>query len=226
MDSRRSPTGPLKAAPATRPTPASGSLHVARPKEAPDENRPTHQQVEKLMDHLDRALDDLRIEYEKFFSGTAKLPPEPARLTLQRDLRLLRGKNLRSTAEQFRLGALEARFNSFNEMFTRRVRAVEEGRNGLVRPVPPVASAPRSAPVDGVVLAGATDRVQVGALLDELRRRGGGAAGLDLDRFATYLEQQASSIRARTGCDAVQFRLAEEDGKVKLKARPLSNTER
>ncbi len=225
MDSRRSPTGPVKAVPATRPTPVSGSLHVGRPKEAPDENRPTHHQVEKLMDHLDRALDDLRIEYEKFFSGTAKLPPEPARLALQRDLRLLRGKNLRSTAEQFRLGALEARFNSFNEMFTRRVRAVEEGRNGAARPAPPPASAPRSAPVDGVVLAGATDRTQVGALLDELRRRGGGS-GLDLDRFASYLEQQASSIRARTGCDAVQFRLAEEDGKVKLKARPLSTTDR
>jgi hypothetical protein len=213
MDSRRSPPAAAKPASPTVSRPG-------RPAEEVDDSHPSPHQVERVMGHLERALDDLRVEYEKFFSGQVKLPPEPARLEIQRDLRLLRGKNLRSTAEQFRLGAIEARFNSLSEMFNRRVRSLEEGR-GPSRPAPPPPPRPRASPVDGVVVGAVTDREQVGALLEELRRRGGTAGSFDLERFASYLEQQAGSIRARTGCDAVQFRLAEEDGRVKLKARPL-----
>jgi len=34
-----------------------------------------------------------------------------------------------------------------------------------------------------------------------------------------------TAIREKTGCAAVQFRLATEDGKVKLKARPVAARE-
>ena len=40
--------------------------------------------------------------------------------------------------------------------------------------------------------------------------------------FRGYLAQQIESIRLKTGCDAVQFRIATEDGKLKLKAKPVS----
>jgi hypothetical protein len=32
-----------------------------------------------------------------------------------------------------------------------------------------------------------------------------------------------SALKAKTGCDEVQFRLADEDGKLKLKARPVAS---
>jgi len=45
----------------------------------------------------------------------------------------------------------------------------------------------------------------------------------DLASFGSYLERQAAAIRVKTGCEEVQFRLAAEDGKLKLKARPLAS---
>ena len=42
-----------------------------------------------------------------------------------------------------------------------------------------------------------------------------------IDSFQTYLRRQTEAIRQKTGCDEVQFRVAEEDGKLKLKARPV-----
>jgi len=55
---------------------------------------------------------------------------------------------------------------------------------------------------------------------------GGGAEGprFDLASFGSYLQRQSAAIRAKTGCAEVQFRLAAEDGKLKLKARPLAPT--
>ena len=44
---------------------------------------------------------------------------------------------------------------------------------------------------------------------------------MDLDAFATYLARQQQLIRDRTGCDQVSFRIVEENGKKKLKAKPV-----
>jgi hypothetical protein len=44
---------------------------------------------------------------------------------------------------------------------------------------------------------------------------------MDLDTFRGYLQKQMTQIRDKTGCDAVQFRVVNEDGKVKLKAKPV-----
>ena len=48
----------------------------------------------------------------------------------------------------------------------------------------------------------------------------------DLGSFRAYLGKQVDAIRQKTGCSDVQFRLALEDGKLKLKARPLAASPR
>jgi len=44
---------------------------------------------------------------------------------------------------------------------------------------------------------------------------------MELEAFRGYISRQIESIRIKTGCDAVQFRLATEEGKLKLKAKPV-----
>ena len=44
---------------------------------------------------------------------------------------------------------------------------------------------------------------------------------MDLGRFRAYLDRQAEVIRKKTGCAEIQFRIAVEEGKMKLKAKPL-----
>ena len=46
---------------------------------------------------------------------------------------------------------------------------------------------------------------------------------VDLESFRKYLDRQATRIRERTGCVEVQFRLTEENGAAKLKAKPVHN---
>lgn len=162
----------------------------------------------------------MQVEFERFFSGALPLPPEELRARIQGRLRTLRNTVFRATADNFRLADLEARFNTYNELFSRRLRDSEEGRDGGHRPPPPEASA---YDVErGVVVAGdAPEPAAVEALYAGLA--GGPQAGplFDLGSFETYLGRQAAAIRAKTGCTAVQFRVTVENGKKKLKARPV-----
>jgi hypothetical protein len=148
------------------------------------------------------------------------VPPDEMRHRIQLQIRQLRNLKQVSTLDAFRLGDIEARFNSYNELFNRRIRDREEGRRvGAVHLPVPVAR--RFDPRKGISFGGSFDPEAVEALYNGLASRPGDGPKFDLDSFEKYLARQVAALREKTGCDQVQFRLAEEDGKLKLKARPV-----
>ena len=66
---------------------------------------------------------------------------------------------------------------------------------------------------------GADEAIQ--ALHRELYKDDTPSAQDNFRRFHTYLLGQMSAIRERSGCDEVSFRVAQEDGALKLKAKPV-----
>jgi hypothetical protein len=193
---------------------------VARPggPGTPAQARRAGPALTETLDQLGRDIRQLQIDFERFFNGGLPLPPEELRTRLQTQIRNLRNLTL-SSVDSFRLGDFEARFNSYNELFNRRVREREEGRHRAVRPVA-AAEKPRYDPAAGIVFGAQADPAAAEALYQGLAARGEGPK-FDLDSFQTYLARQAAALREKTGCTEVQFRLAEEDGKLKLKARPV-----
>jgi hypothetical protein len=173
------------------------------------------------LDHLGRDIQQLRVDFERFFAGDLPVPPDDLRTRIQTRIRGLRNNLSLTAVESFRLGDLEARLNAYKELFNRRLRDREEGRSRQApRAAPPPAS--RFDPEAGVVVGRRPDEAAVSALYQGLVSAPGGQS-VDLETFKTYLSRQAAAIREKTGCEEVQFRLTTEDGKVKLKARPLNS---
>lgn len=166
----------------------------------------------------ERAVEQFRVDAERYFGGGLDLPPEDLRDRVAAQLRDLRSVNVRSVADGYRLNGLEARFNALSELFNRRLREREEGRSAVGRPVV-VAEAPRYDAAAGVVLGDRPDPAAVEALWRRLVSTGG--RKLELETFRGYLERQIDQVRSKTGAASVQFRVAEENGELKLKARPL-----
>jgi hypothetical protein len=165
-------------------------------------------------------LEQFRIDIERFWNGALPIPPEDLRTRIQRELRELRGASIRGALDQFRLGTVEARFNSLSELFGRRLREREEGR-GVAPPRVAAESKPRHDPQSGIVFRGEPDPVAIEALWQGLVASGGGAR-IELETFRGYLVRQLGEIRTKTGVAAVQFRVVQEEGKLKLKAKPVS----
>lgn len=170
------------------------------------------------IDRLDARIKELRVEFERFFNGALITPPSPLRDRIQVELRRLREDASLSFADGFRLTQMEARFNSYCELFNRRLRDHEEGR----RPTTVAAPSERGLdPSAGVVVGEEATPEAVEALYTGLCR-GEQAPRFDMDSFRSYLDRQAAAIRDKTGCREVSFRLVEEEGRTKLKARPLA----
>lgn len=220
MDPKRSPkSGVFNPNPSqpVRPGAAPARPGAPAPRQAPG--------LGDALDQLNRDIQQLRVDFERFFNGALPFPPEELRGRVQAQIRQLRGMtNLATAVDTFRLGDMEARFNSYNELFNRRLRDNEEGRHPAARPAAPPAPR-RYDPEQGIVFGERIDPQAAEALYQGLAASPGDAPRFDLDSFQTYLARQVNAIREKTGCAQVQFRLAAEDGKIKLKARPVTARE-
>lgn len=186
----------------------------------PVESTPAPAGRSQAMDQLERQIQQLRIDYERFFNGALPIPPLELQQRIQGRLRELRNSNLQGVADNFRLSSLEARFNAYHELYGRRLREREEGHG--VGAVPQIQEEDWAAAGESLLVKGGVDPAAAQQLYESLCRESPKPPGFDLESFRSYLERQAVSLRRRTGCSAVEFRLAREGEEVKLRVRPVA----
>jgi len=190
------------------------------------------------LDILERSFRQLQIEWEKFFGGVEKKPPNDMKTRVEALIKRYAYAEIRNNTERFRYQTLASRYATFNELWNKRLRAIEEGRpmgiHGVYerRVAPPPVHAPpppaaRAAPAgSGEVRVkdpgGDADAVR--SLFDrflEARKATGEAAPVKFESFQKIISQQAARILSEKGAQAVDFRLETKDGKVSLKAKPV-----
>lgn len=181
--------------------------------------------IEEQILQLERVIQRFQREFNRYFAGDLDLPPLDLQGRIDRSLRELHNTQIRKSIDQFRLSGLESRYQSYREMFERRLRSHEEGRAGRAKAA--TGEKPRLDARQGVVVDRSLDRDAVTVLYQGLyAQRGSGVKNkIDPERFGSYLAQQMELIRKKTGCSQVQFRIQNEGGKLKLKAKPISADE-
>jgi len=187
------------------------------------------------LDQIDKAIKQLGIEGEKFFGGVERKPPNDLKTRVEALIRQHANAEIRNNTDRFRYQNLTARYNTFNEMWGKRLRALEEGRimgvhgphSAKAPPAPPArerAHARPAAPGEVRIQDPERDSEAVRSLFDrflEERQKTGETAAVKFEGFRKLIAQQASRILNEKGGQAVSFRLETKDGKVSLKAKAL-----
>jgi hypothetical protein len=174
--------------------------------------------IEAALDSVTRDLQKLRVDFQLFLAGQLHGPPEELRERISDRLRELRGLNLGSV-DSFRLGSLEAQASSLSELHGRRLREREESRRATTHSGEH--RVPRPDPQAGIAVGQTADAQALEALYSGLYA--GAAAGkVDFESFRGYIQGQIDAIRRKTGCSQVVFRVTSEEGRLKLKAKPLA----
>lgn len=195
---------------------------------------------------IEQGIRKLQVEWEKFFGGVERRPPNDLRTRIENLLRRYAGAEMRNATERFRYQTLTARYNTFNELWNKRLRAIEEGRPvgyhgrfeklheqhmAEVMPAPspedelPELDLARMPPPRGGeirVESPELDREAVRELFDrfqDARRATGESGAVKFESFEKLISQQTVRILTEKGAQAVDFRLETKDGKVSLKAR-------
>lgn len=121
--------------------------------------------IEEDLALIERSIRELQIEWEKFFSGIEKRPPNDAKSRLEALIRRYSGIELRNNTQRFRYQNLTSRYSTFAELWAKRLRALEEGR--VVRGVrAPASYAAAAAAETGAAVAAAVESSPLEGLLD------------------------------------------------------------
>lgn len=178
-------------------------------------------EAQEALERLEEMVQRLKIDFDRFFNGALPTPPESLRFKTFAEMRRLRSEHHKSAAIRFRVNSLEAKLNSLSELFNRRLRDLESGTHQPPRKAIDDAQLPMKDPYRGVVIDTAPDPGAVEALYTELYGKKGRGGRTDLESFREFLISQAASIRDKTGCSDVMFRITSKKGKLSLKAKPV-----
>lgn len=131
----------------------------------------SNEEIESLLDDLQRRLERLRVLYEQFFLGIEKTPPYNVQKDVVRILHRMTHVRITQTTLKYRLQSIQQRFSSHKAYWSRTVRDIEEGRFKRVG----ARARPHAAPDDLTV----ADLAAVAAIRDS---QGDAAAAQALER--------------------------------------------
>ncbi|MEO1082645.1 MAG: MXAN_5187 C-terminal domain-containing protein [Acidobacteriota bacterium] len=174
--------------------------------------------LDRELNKLDRDIQQFHVDSRRFLAGDLDIPPEDLMERIAGTIRKMRVRGVRGVADNFRLNSLEARYNSHRELHNRRMRESEQSK---ARRHPSIRQ--EADPSKGIVFGENGDRHAVESLYKGLFLKSGTRnPAMDLERFRSYIHRQADTIREKTGCRDIQFRIdVQDDGKAKIKARPI-----
>ena len=185
-------------------------------------------QIERELDDLDYSLTLLKRDYEIYFSGGAKLPPLNAHRKLEKNIRKYAGITSLNYAQRFRYNNISARFQAYVDLWTKQMRYKEEGRTpsgGITLPSGGMALPPETPKKERRKVAVDAEANQFQKLFNEYlksrEKSGENLAGVSFEKFSDQLAKQKQAILDRFQCKDVEFYVAVEQGKTKLKAKPV-----
>jgi hypothetical protein len=175
-------------------------------------------------------LRQLEAEYNMYFAGRLPRPPVETRARVTAAVRRIDRLHVPNTADRFRFGTLQSRFQTFLDLWERGLRAREEGRPGPFAQRPATAAAREKGPQDRILhVAAFHDPTREMDKLHDLyerladARREAGEDAVPFHKFADLVKGQVKKL-ADDGSE-VAFRVAIKDGKVSFTARAMKGVD-
>lgn len=162
----------------------------------------------------------LEREYEQFFSGALTKPPWDTLRTVDEIIKTYARNPPRNLSEQSVFSMHQAKYNTYTEMWNRRLRLKEEGR----LPGGPELKTRRAATKPPAEKAKKSPEDSFRKVFDKYvaakQKAGEGTGKLNYESFRKTLEKQAEQLRSSRGFKDVNFGVSVKDGKVSVVARP------
>jgi hypothetical protein len=185
---------------------------------------------EKLADDLDEleeSIASLHVLYEKYFLGIDRRNPDQERKRVSGRMRELRNTLVRNTMLKFRINTMFAKLISFERMWDRTLREIEEGTykrdvfkaklhikerdEGKKKPK----AAPEVPQIPDDKLRKLYDTYMVAR-----QRCGEPTDGISYDSVATRIRQQVPQLLEKHKARNIEFKVVIKGGKAVLKAIP------
>jgi hypothetical protein len=187
---------------------------------------PQEKYAEELTE-LDEAIVNLQVLYEKYFLGIDRRPPDQERKRVSQKTREMRNTNIRNTALKFKINTLFAKLLSFERMWDRTLREIEDGTykrdvfKAKMRDKDRDEGGPaKAARAPAPTISDANLRRLYDTYLVAKKRCGESTAGISFDSIASRIRAQVPELMQKHKAKNIEFKVVIKGGKAILKAVP------
>lgn len=188
--------------------------------------------VDEELTHLEDYLRRLKIEYDIFFAGGCPRPPADLEWKVQATLKKYSEGVRINYGQRFRYNALAQRYALFSDLWRQKRQIKEEGYRrpqdavlgiaGLRVAEGPKEEVAKRRVIGQMVADDNADPVSVRELYDSMtaaRSKAGLPSSGTFESFQTFVSRKTEQIRTQYGCNAVEYTVEVDGGKVLLKAK-------
>ena len=198
--------------------------------------------IDEELSVLEDQVRRLKVEYDIYFGGGAKKPPTEIEWKVKNLLKKYSDGSRMSYGQRFRYSTVQQRYALYNALWQQKLQIREEGyrrpqdaylgiqglRSSEEHEAAKEIKAHHGASLDQKPSSFAftdakAESQNVEALfkaVSEARSKAGEKNTASLDSFKKFVQQKTTEIRKQYGCQAVEYSIETQSGKVKLKAKP------
>ncbi|HEY3929919.1 MAG TPA: MXAN_5187 C-terminal domain-containing protein [Candidatus Koribacter sp.] len=196
--------------------------------------------IDEELDLLDNSLRRLKIEYDIYFGGGAKRPPNDTLWRVQSLIKKFGDSQKLTFAQRYKFNALTQRYAIFSDLWRQKLKIKEEGYRRPQDAVLGITGLRTDAERAAQQALGAMDKSEsdfsriacsdVDQQLDHVRafydrmmsekQKVGEQSAAPFESFASFLRKKTEQIRRDFKCEAVEYSLDIQGNQVKLKAKP------
>jgi hypothetical protein len=186
-------------------------------------------EIDEELDELDHNLKRLRVEYDQYFLGILKRPPEVLQGRVLKVIIKYANAKLRKTHHKFRFNQLNSKFQIYRQQWGRTMRQIEQGtykghlfrarlheRERGISDETPRPGSLKAAP-EPTARPGAIDKL-FDALVAARKRAGDSGPAPDRAKLSEIVKKQTAALKEKHPGAKVKFRVSIEGNKAKLVA--------
>jgi hypothetical protein len=190
--------------------------------DSPGTQLPQEKLAEEI-DELEAALTNLQVLYEKYFLGIDRKPPEQERKKVGTRMREMRTTMVKNTGLKFRIQTQFAKLISFERMWDRTLREMEEGtykRDVFKAKLRQIHEKPRERPATAPEIPEDKLRRLYDTYLVARQRCGEPTEGISFESVASRIRAQVPQLLEKHKAKNIEFKVVIKGGRAVLKAIP------
>lgn len=170
---------------------------------------------------LEIKMNQLKLDYEKYFLGTRPTEPSMARAEVQKTVIRFSNTRLTNTALRFKFNSLNGRYQAFKRQWDATLRQIEAGtykRHIFKADLRDRERAPEPKKTPASAASDAQDGDIFETYRDAMLATGQNTSGLTPAKLQKAIAKQEAALKKKLGCERVNFKVVVQGGKVRLKA--------
>ena len=195
--------------------------------------------IDEELNVLEDNVRRLKIEYDVYFGGGAKRPPNDTEWRVQNTLKKYSDGSKLSFAQRFRFNTIQQRYAKYADLWRQKAKIKEEGYRRPQDAVlgisgmrheeehaaaaalegEPAADQPFKVACSDVAADAESVKSLFNAMMDARKKAGQPVDPNSFESFKKFVAGKTDQIRKEYGCHAVEYSVEMQDGQVKLKAK-------